>query len=143
MPIKDNRSDTEFVAIAHFEDDTNEASQTTTIINTANFDNGVTYLFSALRIDANATFEVEKIEESDDAGMSGATTIPTDNLIGALPTLTATDTFNTGLATTGVFGTKQYIQATVKLTLNGDTNATLAVYANKIPEVKPAKHFND
>lgn len=77
------------------------------IIDTLGF-NSVSF---ALMCSAHTTGDVSisQIEESDDAGMSGATVVPAARLIGSLPNVDAAGES----AQVGVVASKRYLQATV------------------------------
>jgi len=143
MPIKDNRSSIEASNIMTEIDKSNDSTVLSSIIDTADFDDGVTFVFNFLKATGTPSIVVTKIEESDDSTMAtGVTTVPTANLIGTLPTLTAADAENASLNTVGVFGTKRFIRAAVDFTVSPDP-VDFVAWVYKTDEVKPAIHPND
>jgi len=142
MPIKDNRSNIVAARIKHESDLTSDVGVETSIIDTVDFDNGVTLVFNIMQATGTFTMTVLQVDESDDPGMAGATNVPTDNLIGTLPIITAADVPNASLNTLGVFGTKRFIRAAVDFVIvSGRVDFVASVY--KTDEVKPAIHPND
>ena len=53
------------------------------------------------------------LEESDDAGMAGAVTIPDEKLIGAFPAVSAATVDGASLGKVGVFSNLRYIRVSV------------------------------
>lgn len=141
MPIKDNRSDLEvqlaYVRISSAVDET----VNTVTIDTADYDNGVSFIFASLE-QLGGTVTVTQILENDIDDVGSATVVPADNLIGTLPAITTIDNTATSLNTVGVFGTKRYIWATLQFVVNPNT-VTFTVSVNKTPEIRPAIHPND
>ena len=142
MPIKDNRSNIVAARIKHESDLTSDVLVETSIIDTVDFDNGVTLVFNIMQATGTFTMTVLQVEESDDPGMAGATDVPTDNLIGTLPIITAADVPNASLNTLGVFGTKRFIRAVVNFIVDPGT-ASFVSWVYKTGEVKAVIHPND
>ena len=114
------------------------ASDTTTngaIIDTAKYDNGLMF---AVVIPAytDGTYDLV-LEEDDDIGFGTATVLPTDTLIGALPSLsTANPQGSTPLHTVGVFGNKRYLRPSITST-SVTTGATVLVLMTLAGETAP------
>ncbi len=93
-------------------------SNTTTngaIVDTANYDLGVTFLLDCTaRTDGTYTFQVF---ESDDSGMSGATEVTGEKLVGSVSAITAAIAQAGSVQRLGVIGTKRYLQLRVVSTL--------------------------
>jgi hypothetical protein len=109
------------------------------IIDMAHFDGGVMWSFVALAY-TDGTY-TPLIEESDDSGMSGATTVPADRLIGttaAVATaLGAATTLGANLARLGIVWSKRYVKISMVST-GVTTGATIVAVATKVPEEVPA-----
>lgn len=113
------------------------ASNTTTvgaIFDTADYELGLMFGMAATAY-TDGTYDL-LIEESDDAGMAGATTVMGDQLIGSLPSVTAAVSNGDDLATVGVISNKRYIRVSVVST-GTTTGATLLVIATQKAEVMP------
>jgi len=117
----------------------NISTDTTTagaIIDTADVDGGVSYeLLAQAWTDGTYT---PLLEESDDSGMSGATAVPDENLIGteagaAVSALTAAGAVLTSF---GAFGTKRYLRLSIVST-GTSTGADIVAVFNGVPEIKP------
>lgn len=100
-------------------------SNTTTvgaILDTADFELGLMFtLYVADFTDGTYTL---LLEESDDSGMAGAVTIPTDKLIGLLPAASAASASGSILGKVGVFSNLRFVRASVVST--GVTTGALA-----------------
>jgi len=143
MPIKDNRSSIEANNVLTEIDKSVDSSEFSSTIDTADFDNGVTFVFNLLAITGSPTVEVTSIFESDDPTFPDPIEVPTANLIGTLPiTLTAVDVPNASLNTLGVFGTKRFIRAVVNFIVSPGT-ASFVAWGYKTGEVKAVIHPND
>lgn len=76
------------------------------------------------------------LEESDDAGMAGAVTIPTEKLIGAFPAVSAATVDGAALGKVGVFSNLRYIRVSIVST--GTTSgATIRTTVIKHSEYLP------
>lgn len=75
------------------------------------------------------------LEESSDSGMSGATAISGDQLIGTLPELSAATASGGVLETVGVISNLRYVRASIVSASTG--SATVQVLATQKGEVKP------
>lgn len=112
------------------------SSDTTTqgaILDTANFELGLMFALALTVFSAGQADLL--IQESDDSGMSGATTVSGDQLIGSLPSLTAVNANGSEYATVGVISNKRYIRASVVSTDSADFTANLT--ATEKGEFKP------
>jgi hypothetical protein len=118
------------------------ATDTTTageIIDTAHYDLGV--MFSVMTSLYSAGDLALTISESDDPGMAGATVVPVDKLIGALPSATAAIGSGDDMQTVGVISTKRYLQVTVVST--NSANYTAVVIATLKAELMPTQPNSD
>lgn len=87
------------------------------IIDTQGYESAVVNLFSGAYTDGSVVLSVN---ESDDSGMSGATAITGDFLIGTLGSVSAANTVDS----CGLVVTKRYIQVTI--TSSGTTSGLVA-----------------
>jgi len=130
----DRRND--FVPVFVFNADiTSDTTTTGEIIDTANT-RGNTFIISS-PVFSDGTF-TPLVEESDDAGFSGATAVPDKNLLGteAGAALTALSALSSNLASIGFFGTKRFVR--LSLVSTGTTsgarlNATLTKFTVETP----------
>jgi hypothetical protein len=100
------------------------------IIDHANYDSAMYVIHYGTMTDANATV-VALLEESDDSGMSGATAVGDDDLLGteaAAGAAAATDDLK--IAKLGYKGSKRYTRLT--LTPSGNDSGALPVAASVI-----------
>lgn len=132
MPTQDIRSnlDSRIVARAVIATDADTNGQ---ILDTAHFDLGVMLTMLCTAFSAG-TFTLSLLE-SDDPAMAGATVVPAEKLIGALPALTALTAVNTPAETVGFFSTKRYIQPVI--TSAGGANGTIIITATQKAETMP------
>jgi hypothetical protein len=81
------------------------------IIDTADFELGITFIFAITAFSAGS-FEFQ-IFESDADDMAGEVAVDSDKLIGTLPTLTALTADNTSIDGVGVFSNLRYLRVKV------------------------------
>lgn len=115
------------------------ASDTTTIgatFDTADFELGFSALISA-PVWADGTYTL-LLEESDDAGMAGAVTIPDEKLIGTFPVVAAATVDGAALGKVGVFSNLRYIRVSVVSTDFSASGATIRTTIIKHAESCPA-----
>lgn len=114
-------------------------SDTTTqgvILDTADFELGLMFTLSnSLYTDGTYTL---LLEESDDSGMAGATTIAGEQLIGSLPVVSAAtvQSNSAALGSVGVISNKRFVRASIVSTAT-TSGATVAVLATQKGEVLP------
>lgn len=111
-----------------------DTTTNTQIIDTANFDMGVSFYLSA-PVYTDGTFKVT-FEEGEDSGLSDAAAVPSDKIVPI--EVTAEDAVNTGitavtndgdvLVKAGVHSTKRYVRANIVST-GTTTGATLNLVA--------------
>lgn len=139
MAIKETRSNTKHTSVSNFFTMATTLGKATSIIDTANFDLGITVTMLMTPIGGNSTLTVTNIKESDDSGMAGETDIPTVNIIGNLADMTLTTLVldNGILPSVGVIGNKRYIQVTYDITLGTATDALAIIMVNMGRESLP------
>ena len=136
MAVVDNRSDQlpklAFNAVISTDTTTNGA-----IIDTANFDRGVTFIILA-PVYTDGTY-TPVIEESDDSGMSGATDVTDAQLIGteAGAVISAVSGSGANLASIGVFSNKRFLRLKI-VSASTSTGATISAVVNMKAELTPA-----
>lgn len=110
MAIKENKSLLEFT-VAFNDSRSVMGIETSPIIDTANFDAGLSLVMSLNVVAANGDVEMINLLESDDSGMAGATTIATNNIIGNLAdmTISGNSADNSELPSIGIIGNKRFI----------------------------------
>ncbi|MEE9223039.1 MAG: hypothetical protein V3V40_06240 [Nitrosomonadaceae bacterium] len=104
------------------------------IIDTANFELGLMFSVNVTTFGAGETITLI-LEESDDSGMSGATVISGDQLIGALPVLTAVVAEGATLETVGVISNKRFVRASISTVTTN--SSTIVVAATQKAENMP------
>lgn len=115
------------------------ATDTTTagaIFDTADYELGfMVGLFAAAYTDGTYTV---LIEESEDAGMSGAVTVSSDKIIGTLADLTVTAVAALGdvIPTVGVFSNLRYIRVSI-VSVSTSTGATIILPVTEAAELVP------
>ncbi len=109
MPVRDQVTNQAVevagINLALDDNETNAGS----IIDTADYDMGV-YFIPLLTAWVDGTHTV-LIEEGDDSGLSYATTVCSESLIGSLPALGAAAVNGGNVQCVGVFSTKRYVRA--------------------------------
>lgn len=113
------------------------SSNTTTVgatFDTANHELGFSVLISAPAW-TDGTYTL-LLEESDDAGMAGAVTIPAAKLIGDFPAVSAATVDGVALGKVGVFSNLRYIRVSVVST-GVTTGATIRTTVIKHSEYLP------
>lgn len=125
MPIADIRSDLDSRILLNAAIST-DTTTVGAILDTANFDLGV--MLSVLCTAYTDGTYTLLLEESDDSGMAGATTVTTEQLIGSLPALSALTANNVQAETVGFFSTKRYIRVSIVSTAT-TTGASILVHA--------------
>ena len=133
MAVKDIRSNVKqnLALLATITTDTTTAGA---ILDTADFENGLMF---AEQVSAwtDGTYTL-LIQESADSGMSGATTVSGDKLIGSLPALGAATVQGAALETVGVIGTLRYVRASI-VSASTSSGATVQVIATQVAEQMP------
>ncbi len=115
----------------------NITTDTTTsgaIIDTAKFELGIAFDMGVINF-TDGSYELQ-IFESDDPAMSGATVVSGDQLIGALPTLTAATAQGAAKTSVGVISHLRYLQARVVST-STSTGADVVIGATQKGESLP------
>jgi hypothetical protein len=105
------------------------------ILDTAHYESGIMFSFAVIDY-TDGTYTVT-IQESDDSGMSGATTVTSNNVIGSLSDLIFTADTGVPMVTIGIIGTKRYVRLKILLTGQTVPNTKMTVNTSKIPEYKP------
>ena len=104
-------------------------------LSTADYELGVT--FDAFVVSATDGVYNLQVEESDDVGFSSPSVIPSERILGTIPTLTAATPQGSALSGFGVLTSKPYIRVNVVST-SVTSGATIAMVSNKKAEVAPA-----
>lgn len=116
MAIKETCSNTAYTTIASFFSSHESIGNETAIVDTANFDNGITFAMILNIIGGDATFTVIDILESNDAAMAPQNTniASACNLVGNLEDMVLTKPMsdNEKLPAIGAVGTKRYMKLT-------------------------------
>lgn len=81
------------------------------IIDTAEYDLGNSFLMH-IGLYTDGTYTMQ-IQESDDSGMSGATLVSGDQIIGTLPVLSAVTASGGVIAEVGVISNKRFLRAQI------------------------------
>jgi len=108
MAIKDNvsRNEVTFAMFKAYSSDNDNGE----IIDTADFDMGI--FFSFVKSAFSSGVVSISFEEGDDSGLSDATTVPDEKLIGdAIVLDTAVTSLGDTLQSIGMFSTKRYVRA--------------------------------
>ena len=114
-------------------------SDTTTvgaIFDTADFELGFSVFLSAPAW-TDGTYTL-LLEESDDAGMAGAVTIPDAKIIGAFPAVSAETVNGVSLGKVGIFSNLRYIRVSIVSTLTS-SGATILATVIKHAEYLPTE----
>lgn len=106
------------------------------IFDTADFELGFSVFLSAPAW-TDGTYTL-LLEESDDAGMVGAVTIPDEKLIGTFPAVAAETVDGVSLGKVGVFSNLRYIRVSVVSTATS-TGATIRATVIKHAEYLPTE----
>lgn len=104
------------------------------ILDTADFELGLMFSVNVTTFGAGETVTLI-LEESDDSGMSGATVISGDQLIGTLPVLTAVVAEGATLETVGVISNKRFVRASISTVTTN--SSTIVVTATQKAENMP------
>ena len=135
MPIKDNKSGSEFTLVA-LEDATGDGVFQTPAIDTADYGNGITFVpYITVLVAGTTTFD--NVQDSPD-GTTDWQNVASGNINGPIvgDTLGAASAGDI-LQTVGVFGTRRFLR--LVFTFSGTTTDTqLRVIANGGIEVTPA-----
>lgn len=116
-------------------------AQTTQIIDTQGYEAVLFGILAGSIADADATFAVT-VNESDDSGMSGATAVAANNLIGTTAGAAFQFDDDNEVRKIEVIPSKRYVQMTITPTANASA-ALLAAFAlligaNYLPVTQPA-----
>jgi len=118
----------------------NIVSETTTysgILDTANYDLGVYFLYVLSANDSTAVNATFSIQEGDAANMSDAADVAAAKLVyGSAVTLTAANSVGSGVYKEAVFSTKRYLRIKVVTTGHG-VDIQALVFAIVNPELGP------
>lgn len=114
---------------------TSDTATNTVIIDTANDDMGIT-IATASTAYTDGDYAIS-VNESDDSGMSGATAIAGNQIVGSLPTISAVTADNADYAQFGVISNRRYLQVVITST-STTSGATLSVLAIRGRELLPA-----
>ena len=122
------------VLLAMIETITTDTTTSGDIIDTANFELGIMFAMAVANF-TDGSYELQ-IFESDDDGMSGATVVSGDQLIGDLPTLVAATAGGAAQSTVGVISHLRYLQARIVSTIT-TVGADVVISATQKGETLP------
>lgn len=114
------------------------------IIDTSTYTAGVTFVATAILLQSLVVYTF-LIEESDDSGMSGATTVEDARLTAPISEMTRqgstrNDVEGSFLNAVGVVNVKQFIRITGTATVTG-LSGQVTVYAREINDSKPVENI--
>jgi len=129
----DNRSQSQII-LAQNDIISTDTTTLGSIIDTADFDKGITFALSS-SLHSAGTFTL-LIEEGDDSGLSDASVVSGDQLIGTLPALTDVTAELDVLPDVGVISHKRFLRTSIVSTGASGAN-TIAVLAVEGVEIAP------
>lgn len=114
-----------------------DGNTNTQIIDTANFDLGVTFTIGASAY-TDGTFTLS-FQEGDDPALSDAVTVPAEKLVGAA-SISAVTALGGQYAQVGIHSTARYVRPVITAA-SVTSGATIEVNAHMFAEVIPVEHI--